>query len=70
LPAWSRLYFVSGLPLTVDLPGDGPYGLDAVDPWEMRIQPMGSADPGLFRFTPPRPDYAIRLTRDVPGAKK
>jgi hypothetical protein len=64
------IYFVSGLPLAFELSGDGPYKLDGVDPWDMKVQPMGAADPGPFRFTPPKPDFAIRLTKYAPDEKK
>ncbi|MCX5645962.1 MAG: DUF5060 domain-containing protein [Phycisphaerae bacterium] len=57
------MYFAEAKPLAFNLPGDGPYKMDAIDPWEMKIQSMGSTGPGQFRFTPPKPDYAIRLTR-------
>ena len=63
------MYFASKEQLTFELPGDGPYKLDAIDPWEMKILPVGTARPGRFRFTPPKQDYAIRLTRYAPGEK-
>jgi PKD repeat protein len=61
------MYFPEKTPVTLDLPGDRPYKLDAIEPWEMTVLPVGSAGPGPFRFTPPKPDYAIRLTRYAPG---
>ena len=64
------MYFTYTKPLAFDLPGDSPYRLDAIDPWEMKIQPIGSANPGPFSFTPPKPDYAIRLTRYAPAEKR
>lgn len=63
------IYFAEQRPVELNLPGDRPYKLDAIDPWEMRVWPTGSADPGRFRFTPPRQDYVIRLTRYAPGEK-
>ena len=63
------MYFAEKKPVTLDLLGDRPYKLDAIDPWEMKVLPGGSAGPGRFSFTPPKQDYAIRLTRYAPGEK-
>lgn len=63
------MYFAEKKPVELDLPGERPYKLDAVDPWEMTILPMGSAGPGRFSFTPTRQDCAIRLTRYAPSEK-
>ncbi len=63
------MYFAERKPVALDLPG-GSYKLDAVDPWEMKVLPIGSAEGGDFRFTPPRQDYAIRLARYAPGEKR
>lgn len=57
------MYFAEHKPVDLELPGDRPYKLDAIDPWEMKTRPMGSADPGPFRFTPSSQDYVIRLIR-------
>jgi hypothetical protein len=64
------MYFANRKPVAFELPGNGPYKLDGIDPWEMKVLPIGSAGPGKFSFMPPRPDYAIRLTRYAPGEKK
>ena len=63
------MYFTGAKPATIDLPGDRPYKLDGIDTWEMKILPIGSAGPGKFTFTPPKEDFAIRLTRYAAGEK-
>lgn len=63
------LYFAEKKAATLDLPGDRPYKLDAIDPWEMKVLPVGSAGPGRFSFTPAKQGSAIRLTRYAPGEK-
>ncbi|MBN1845610.1 MAG: DUF5060 domain-containing protein [Sedimentisphaerales bacterium] len=61
------LYIPDQKPVTLDLPGDRAYEVDGIDTWGMKILPIGSADPGTFRFTPPKKDYALRLIRTLPG---
>jgi hypothetical protein len=63
------MYFTGGKQATIDLPGDKPYKLDGIDTWEMKTLPIGSAGPGKFTFSPPKGDYAIRLTKYGPGEK-
>ena len=63
------MYFASKRPVTVNLPGERAYKVDGIDTWEMKILPTGSAGAGKFSFTPPKQDYAIRLTRYAPGEK-
>jgi len=63
------MYFTDTKQATIDLPGERPYKLDGIDTWGMKILPIGSAGAGKFTFTPPKKDYAIRLTRYAPGEK-
>jgi len=63
------MYFADNKPVAIDLPGPSPYKLDGIDTWAMKILPIGSAGPGKFTFTPPKQDYAIRLTTYAPGEK-
>ena len=63
------MYFAGKKPATVELPGETAYKVDGIDTWGMKILPIGSAGPGEFTFTPPKQDYAIRLTRYAPGEK-
>ena len=44
------LYCVDQRPKKLILAGDRPYKVDAVDPWDMTITPMGTAKPGEFTF--------------------
>ena len=63
------MYFTTKEPIAIDLPGDAPYKLDGIDTWNMTTMPLGSVEPGVFRFTPPKWDYAIRLLPYAPGEK-
>lgn len=63
------IYFAETPPISYDLPGDKPYKVDGIDTWEMTVTPIGSAGPGRFDYTPPRRDYAVRLTPYKPGEK-
>jgi hypothetical protein len=57
------MYFAERKPVALDLSG-GPYKLDAIDPWEMKVLPIGSAEGGDFRFTPPDSADALCAGRD------
>ncbi len=63
------LYFASKKQVTLDLPSGRPFKVDGIDTWDMKVLPVGSASKGTFTFTPPKQDYAIRLTRYAPGEK-
>jgi PKD repeat protein len=63
------MYFSDKGQVTLNLPGDTPYKVDGIDTWEMRVLPIGSASPGKFTISPPKRDYAIRLTRYGPSEK-
>ncbi len=54
---------------TLTLAGNLPYKLDAVDPWEMTITPVGTAPAGEFSVAAPQPDMAFRFTPYRPGEK-
>jgi PKD repeat protein len=59
-----QYYLVYGLntrPQTVELTGLRPYKMDLIDPWNMTIQPVGTARPGTFTVNSPRPDTAFRF---------
>ena len=55
--------------ITVDLHGDRPYKIDGVDTWNMKILPIGTAQPGKHTFTSPYSDFAYRFTPYTPGEK-
>jgi PKD repeat protein len=63
------LYFAGKRQVTLDLPAGRPFKVDGIDTWEMKTLPIGSAGTGRFTFTPPKQDYAIRLTRYAPAEK-
>lgn len=52
---------------TLTLAGDRPYKVDAVDPWEMTVTPVGTAKAGEFTVSSPKPDLAYRFTPYGPG---
>ncbi len=54
---------------TLTLAGDRHYKLDAIDPWEMTITPMGTAPAGEFAVASPKSDLAYRFTPYGPGEK-
>jgi PKD repeat protein len=63
------MYFSGKKGVKLTLPGGRPYKVDGIDTWEMKTRPIGTASAGEFSFTPPRQDYAIRLTRYAPDEK-
>lgn len=62
-------YCLAGQTETVELPGDAPWKVDVIDPWEMRVWPEGSAPGGTFTMTAPEQDRAYRFTRYAPGER-
>ena len=54
---------------TLTLAGDRPYKVDAIDPWEMTITPVGTAPAGEFAVSPPKPDLVFRFMPYQPGEK-
>jgi hypothetical protein len=53
----------------VRLAGARPYKLDLIDPWEMTVSPVGTASPGEYTFSAPKPDLVYRFTPYQPGEK-
>jgi PKD repeat protein len=56
------LYALRQQPITLHLPGNNPYKLDLVDPWNMTVSALGSAPAGEFTVPPHQPDLAYRFT--------
>jgi len=56
------LYCVDTRPQTVELGGSRPYKVDLVDPWEMTVLPLGTAQSGESVVRPVGPDVAYRFT--------
>ena len=63
------VYFVNPQTITLDLAGERPYRIDGIDPWEMKLEPVGTASPGRYTFSSPRSDYVYRFTPYRPGEK-
>ncbi|GAH69164.1 unnamed protein product, partial [marine sediment metagenome] len=63
------VYFVNPQTITLDLAGERPYRIDGIDPWEMKLEPVGTASPGSYTFSSPRSDYVYRFTPYRPGEK-
>jgi len=63
------LYCLDSRSQTVDLAGDRPYKVDIVDPWEMTILPLGTAQPGEHTVRPAKSDLAYRFTSYAAGEK-
>ncbi len=55
--------------ITLELPGDQPYKIDGIDIWEMKEMPIGTAQPGQYTLSAPRPDYVYRFSPYQPGEK-
>ncbi|HUT95475.1 MAG TPA: DUF5060 domain-containing protein [Thermoguttaceae bacterium] len=63
------LYCLGPQPQTVELAGDGAYKVDLVDPWEMAVLPLGTAQPGKYTVQPAKSDVAYRFTPYALGEK-
>jgi hypothetical protein len=61
------LYCKAGSRETIELPGDMPYKVDLLDPWEMQEYALGSAEPGRFDASAGEQDLVYRFTRYAPG---
>jgi len=63
------VYCLAGQTDSVNLPGNQPWKVDAIDPWEMRVWPEGSAIGGPFTVTAPEQDRAYRFTPYTAGER-
>jgi PKD repeat protein len=63
------MYCVDQRSQTLRLAGTRPYKVDVIDPWEMTVTPVGTASPGEYTFSAPKPDLAYRFTLYEPGEK-
>ena len=61
------LYALDERTQSIELSGDRPYKVDAIDPWEMREWPVGTARPGGFHIAAPRSDLVYRFVPYLPG---
>jgi PKD repeat protein len=62
-------YCADSRPTTVELAGDRPYKVDVIDPWNMTVLPLGTAQPGQHTMQPAKSDLAFRLTPYSPGER-
>jgi len=53
----------------VKLAGGVPYKIDAIDTWEMKEIPSGTAQPGEYAFASPKENMVYRFTPYVRGEK-
>lgn len=63
------VYCLNQRPQRVHLAGPRPYKLDLIDPWEMTVTPVGTASPGEYTVSAPKPDLVYRFTPYQPGEK-
>ena len=61
------VYCQAGQSQTIEIPGNHPYKIDAVDPWNMTEWSVGSLLSGSFTATAQAHDTVYRLTRYAPG---
>lgn len=61
------LYCLAGQTQDVQLPGDRPYKIDAIEPWEMNQWPVGTLRGGAFTAVAPHHDLVYRFTPYAPG---
>jgi len=61
------VYCLHQRPQGVRLTGTRPYKVDLIDPWEMTVTPAGTASPGQYSFSAPKPDLVYRFTPHQPG---
>lgn len=68
--AYYLLYGTDAGNQSLTLAGDQPYKVDAIDPWEMTVTALGTAKPGAFSVSSPKPDLAFRFTPYQSGEKR
>jgi PKD repeat protein len=54
---------------SLELAGDIAYKIDAIDTWNMKELPYGTAQPGTFTFASPKENMVYRFTPYAPGEK-
>ncbi|MHB8903053.1 MAG: DUF5060 domain-containing protein, partial [Thermoguttaceae bacterium] len=67
--AYYLLYCADRRSQAVTLEGDRPYKVDAVDPWNMVVESVGTAPAGKFSVSAPRAGMAFRFMPYRPGEK-
>ena len=61
------VYCQAGQTVTLELPGNRPYKVDAIDPWEMAECPVGSLRRGSFTAIATEHDQVYRFVPYAPG---
>ena len=54
---------------SLELAGDTPYKIDAIDTWQMKENPYGTARPGKYTFASPKENIVYRFTPYAFGEK-
>ncbi len=54
---------------SLNLAGETPYKIDAIDTWDMTENPYGTAQPGQYTFASPKENIVYRFTPYAPGEK-
>ena len=54
---------------SVILSGEIPYKIDAIDTWNMKVTPYGTAQPGRYTFASLKENMVYRFTPYTPGEK-
>jgi PKD repeat protein len=63
------LYCIGPVAQTIQLAGERPYKVDLIDPWEMTVLPLGTAQSGEYAVQPAKADLAYRFVPYAPGEK-
>ena len=63
------VYVTQPQTLTLELAGNRPYKIDGVDTWNMKVVPMGTAQPGEYTLTASHSEFAYRFTPYAPGER-
>lgn len=61
------VYCLAGQTVTLELPGNRPYKVDVIDPWEMTEWPLGSLRNGPFTAVATEHDQVYRFIPYAPG---
>ena len=61
------VYVTQPQTLTLELSGARPYRIDGVDTWNMKVDAIGTAQPGEYSLTASHADFAYRFTPYAPG---
>ena len=69
------LYCTGPNPQTIQLAGERPYKVDLIDPWEMTVLPLGTAQPGEYARPTGQsrcglPFHSLRPRREVAAASQ